>query len=68
MWQDPIVAEIHQTRDRISAAHGDDLHAIFVAAQRGELVQPLHAEMDALARLGTTTKPASPGIEVQTAR
>lgn len=41
MWQDPIVAEIHQARDRISEAHGDDLHAIFAAAQRGDLVKAL---------------------------
>ena len=40
MWQDPIVAEIHQIRDNISEAYGDDLHAIFAAAQRGELVKP----------------------------
>ncbi len=41
MWQDPIVTEIHQTRARISEAYGNDLHAIFAAAQRGELAQPL---------------------------
>lgn len=40
MWQDPVVSEIHQTRDRISQAYGDDLHAIFAAAQRGELSNP----------------------------
>jgi hypothetical protein len=37
MWQDPIVTEIHQTRERISQSYGNDLHAIFMAAQRGEL-------------------------------
>lgn len=41
MWQDPIIAEIHQTRDQISQAHGNDMHAIFVAAQRGELAKSL---------------------------
>jgi hypothetical protein len=37
MWQDPLVAEIHQIRDDISASYGHDLHAIFAAAQRGDL-------------------------------
>lgn len=37
MWRDPIIAEIHQTRDKISRSYGNDLHAIFTAAQRGEL-------------------------------
>jgi hypothetical protein len=41
MWQDPIVTEIHQTRERISQSYGNDLHAIFMAAQRGELSKPL---------------------------
>ena len=40
MWQDPIVAEIHQIRDKISQDYGNDLHAIFAAAQRGDLSNP----------------------------
>ena len=40
MWQDPIISEIHQTRDKISQSYGNDLHAIFTAAQRGELSKP----------------------------
>ncbi len=41
MWQDPIVAEIYKTREKISQAYGNDIHAIFAAAQRGELSKPL---------------------------
>jgi hypothetical protein len=41
MWQDPIVTEIHQTRERIAQSYGNDLHAIFMAAQRGELSKPI---------------------------
>jgi hypothetical protein len=37
MWQDPIVAEIHQAREEIAKIYGNDLHAIFEAAQRGDL-------------------------------
>ena len=37
MWQDPILQEIYATRERISNAYGNDLHAIVVAAQRGDL-------------------------------
>lgn len=39
MWQDAIVSEIHQTREKISKAFGDDIHAIFAAAQRGDLAK-----------------------------
>ena len=49
MWQDPIVSEIHQTREQLSKAYGDDLHRIFLAAQRGELLKPL---------AGRATRPA----------
>ena len=40
MWQDPIVAEIHRILDKISQDYGNDLHAIFAAAQRGDLSNP----------------------------
>ena len=48
MWQDPIVAEIHQTRERIARYFGNDVHAIFAAAKRGELSIPLQdpSELD----------------------
>ena len=39
MWQDPIVSEIHQIREKISAAYGNDMHTIFAAAQRGDLAK-----------------------------
>jgi hypothetical protein len=44
MWQDHIIAEIHQIREKLSQAYGNDLHAIFVAAQRGELAKGLGAQ------------------------
>lgn len=28
-WQDPIVAEVRETREALAAAHGFDLRAIF---------------------------------------
>jgi hypothetical protein len=37
MWQDPIIEEIHQTRQQIAEAFGNDMHAICEAARRGEL-------------------------------
>lgn len=40
MWQDPIVAEIHHTREKIAQAYGNDIHAICEAARRGELSRP----------------------------
>nr|VFK09980.1 MAG: hypothetical protein BECKLPF1236A_GA0070988_1003011 [Candidatus Kentron sp. LPFa] len=41
MWRDPIIAEIHRTREKLSQAHGNDLYAIFLAARRGELAKAL---------------------------
>ena len=41
MWHDPIIAELHDTRQKISLAHGDDIHTIFLAAQHGELIIPV---------------------------
>ena len=29
MWEDPIVADIHRTREKLAAEHGFDLKAIF---------------------------------------
>ncbi len=39
MWSDPIIEDLHKTRDRISREHGGDLHEIFEAARRGELTK-----------------------------
>jgi hypothetical protein len=39
MWNDPIIEDLHQTRDRISRKHGGDFHEIFEAAKRGELTK-----------------------------
>jgi hypothetical protein len=40
MWQDPLVAEIHQIREEIAQTYGNDIHAICEAARRGELSIP----------------------------
>jgi hypothetical protein len=37
MWTDHIVEEIHATREKIANFYNNDMHAIFIAAQRGEL-------------------------------
>lgn len=55
MWVDPIVAEIHQTREKLSQAYGDDLHAIFAAARRGELSKPLDSPAGNAAQPGALT-------------
>lgn len=31
MWEDPIVKEVHEIRQRLAAEHGFDLKAIFAA-------------------------------------
>jgi hypothetical protein len=46
MWEDPIVTDIHRTREMLAAEHGFDLRAIFEdlrrrqAALGGRLVSP----------------------------
>ena len=63
MWQDPIVAEIHQTREKISQLYGNDLHAIFAAARRGELSKPLVSPASNAAQQGAPAdRPASASL------
>ena len=44
MWEDPIVAEVHRTREKLAAEHGFDVKAMFAdlrkrqAALGGRLV------------------------------
>jgi len=59
MWQDPVVAEIHQIREKLSQAYGNDLHAIFVAAQRGELAKALGAQESKAQQYVPADRPAS---------
>jgi hypothetical protein len=46
MWEDPIVADVHRTREELAAAHNFDVKAIFAdlrkrqAALGGRLVSP----------------------------
>jgi hypothetical protein len=41
MWQDPIIAEIHKTREKISLSFGDDIHAICEAARKKEAARKM---------------------------
>lgn len=52
MWQDPLVAEIHQIREKIAQAYGNDIHAICEAARKGELSRPLPVQPAGLAQQG----------------
>jgi len=53
MWQDPVVAEIHETREKISQAYDNDIHKIFVAAQCGELSKLFILPASGMAEQGT---------------
>lgn len=62
MWHDPIIEEIHQTREKIAAAYGNDLHAIFMAARLGELATALdqtNLDFDESVANSRTKSPAS---------
>jgi hypothetical protein len=59
MWEDPIVAEVHRTREKLAAQHNFDIGAFFAdlrkrqAALGGRLVpQKKQAEPTADAELG----------------
>lgn len=34
MWEDPIVAEVHRTREKLAAEHNFDVKAIFAELQK----------------------------------
>lgn len=34
MWEDPIVADVHRTREKLAAEYGFDVKAIFAALRR----------------------------------
>jgi len=57
MWQDPIVAEIHRTREKIAQAYGNDIHEIFAAAQRGELSKPFISPANKMAQQDAPADP-----------
>ena len=37
MWEDPIVEDVHRTREKLAAEHGFDVKAIFADLRREEL-------------------------------
>jgi len=66
MWEDPIVAEVHRTREKLAAEYGFDVKAMFAALRKreaslgGRLVpQKKRAEPTAEADRGHN--PGSPG-------
>jgi hypothetical protein len=36
MWEDPIVAEVHRTREKLAAEYGYDVKAMFAALRKRE--------------------------------
>ena len=39
IWQDPVISEIHLTREKIAARFGNSIHAMCEAARLGQLGQ-----------------------------
>ncbi len=37
MWKDPIVAEVHRTREKLAAEHNFDVKAIFADLRRRQV-------------------------------
>jgi hypothetical protein len=78
MWEDPIVEEVHRTREKLAAEFGFDVKAIFAdlrkrqAALGGRLVHPKkRAEPEAEADRGrhsgspeSTSSEAAPAAEL----
>ena len=36
MWEDPIVAEVHRTREKLAAEYGFDIETMFAALRKRE--------------------------------
>jgi hypothetical protein len=60
MWEDPIVAEVHRTREKLAAEHNYDIDAYFAAARRRQAslgnrlvsgVRPANGEHDGDTRI-----------------
>ena len=67
MWEDPIVAEVHRTREKLAAEYNFDVTAFFAglrkrqAAKSGRLVrQKKRAELTAEADRGRHSGSAGP--------
>jgi hypothetical protein len=37
MWEDPIVEEVHRTREKLAAEHGFDVKAIFADLRKRQI-------------------------------
>jgi hypothetical protein len=66
MWEDPIVAEIHRTREKLAAEYNFDISAFFAdlrkrqAATSGRLVRQ-RERAEPMAEIGRDRDSASPG-------
>jgi hypothetical protein len=56
MWEDPIVAEVHRTREKLAAEHDFDVKAIFA-----DLRERQAALGERLVRQKQRTEPAAQG-------
>jgi hypothetical protein len=66
MWEDPIVEEVHRTREKLAAEYGFDVKAIFADMRKRQtslgdrlVPQKKRAEPTAEADRGRHTGPAS---------
>ncbi len=66
MWEDPIVAEVHRTREQLAAEHGFEVKAIFADLRKRQVAlgerlvcQPKRAELEAEVDWGHHFGPAS---------
>ena len=60
MWEDPIVADIHRTREKLDAKYGFDVQAIFADLRKRQVALG--------GRLVSPEKRAQPTVEVDIGR
>ena len=63
-WQDPVISEIHLTREKIAARFGNSIHAMCEAARLGQLGK-IETEMSLLLNKHKVTKNAASNLAVQ---
>jgi len=66
VWEDPIVAEIHRTREKLAAEYGFDVQAIFADLRKrqaalGRRLVPLQKRAEPPAEFDRSSDFGSPG-------
>jgi len=69
MWEDPIVSDVHETRERLAAAFNFDVAAIFADLRaRQEALGPRLVHRGAMAPIAPESNVSNQGFETEPPR